>query len=30
VPAGAQAVRPTLEDAYLLLVGEAATPEVAA
>ena len=30
VPAGALAVRPTLEDAYLLLVGEAATPEVAA
>jgi ABC-2 type transport system ATP-binding protein len=30
VPAGAQVVRPTLEDAYLLLVGEAATPEVAA
>jgi ABC-2 type transport system ATP-binding protein len=30
VPPGAQAVRPTLEDAYLLLVGEAATPEVAA
>jgi ABC-2 type transport system ATP-binding protein len=30
VPAEAQAVRPTLEDAYLLLVGEAATPEVAA
>ena len=30
VPPGAQAVRPTLEDAYLLRVGEAATPEVAA
>jgi ABC-2 type transport system ATP-binding protein len=30
VPAGAQAVRPTLEDAYLLLVGEAVPPEVAA
>jgi ABC-2 type transport system ATP-binding protein len=30
VPAGAQVVRPTLEDAYLLLVGEGATPEVAA
>jgi ABC-2 type transport system ATP-binding protein len=30
VPAGALAVPPTLEDAYLLLVGEAAAPEVAA
>jgi ABC-2 type transport system ATP-binding protein len=29
-PAGATPVQPTLEDAYLLLVGEAAVPEAAA